>query len=439
MRTSRPPLLLILFCGAFVVGMTAGALNADDMALPPCSFIVRPAGAPATCGFPFPPEALRPVGMNSMGEWVGYRYLCDDPTVKIALRWSAEAGLQSMPLPPGSWNSFAAGINDRGTIVGFREGTTNGIKHGQWACIWMGGQFIEIPPADNCSAWSGANAVNNADVVVGWRDGPSCKGGSPSRYAFIWQAGQVTDIDPTPFGTSSAQAIGVSENGIVAGYIGGATLASGRAFRWTNGVMEILQPLAGGLNSTAFGVNNSGMVVGRTYTPASPDELLRLVPTIWRVGSGPESLALLPGYRSGACIRVNNANTVLGWMSQPQQAGLAHNPYVLWIDGVPHALGDLVGIPAAIESTTGIDLNDRGTALCVGGDTLISPPGGAWLMSPTSAAADLNGDCRIDGADLSLLLGNWGLANANAQGDLNHDGRVDGVDLGLLLGSWSVG
>ena len=318
--------------------------------------------------------------MNSMGEWVGYRYLCDDPTVKIALRWSAETGLQSMPLPPGSWNSFAAGINDRGTIVGFREGTTNGIKHGQWACIWMGGQFIEIPPADNCSAWSGANAVNNADVVVGWRDGPSCKGGSPSRYAFIWQAGQVTDIDPTPFGTSSAQAIGVSENGIVAGYIGGATLAS-----------------------------------------------------------GPESLALLPGYRSGACIRVNNANTVLGWMSQPQQAGLAHNPYVLWIDGVPHALGDLVGIPAAIESTTGIDLNDRGTALCVGGDTLISPPGGAWLMSPTSAAADLNGDCRIDGADLSLLLGNWGLANANAQGDLNHDGRVDGVDLGLLLGSWSVG
>ena len=380
MRTSRHPLLLILSGGAFVVGMTAGALNADDMALPPCSFIVRPAGAPATCGFPFPPEALRPVGMNSMGEWVGYRYLCDDPTVKIALRWSAETGLQSMPLPPGSWNSFAAGINDRGTIVGFREGTTNGIKHGQWACIWMGGQFIEIPPADNCSAWSGANAVNNADVVVGWRDGPSCKGGSPSRYAFIWQAGQVTDIDPTPFGTSSAQAIGVSENGIVAGYIGGATLAS-----------------------------------------------------------GPESLALLPGYRSGACIRVNNANTVLGWMSQPQQAGLAHNPYVLWIDGVPHALGDLVGIPAAIESTTGIDLNDRGTALCVGGDTLISPPGGAWLMSPTSAAADLNGDCRIDGADLSLLLGNWGLANANAQGDLNHDGRVDGVDLGLLLGSWSVG
>ena len=45
---------------------------------------------------------------------------------------------------------------------------------------------------------------------------------------------------------------------------------------------------------------------------------------------------------------------------------------------------------------------------------------------------DLNGDRKVDGADLGLLLGAWG----TSQYDRNGDGRVDGEDLGLLLGSW---
>jgi uncharacterized protein (DUF2141 family) len=48
---------------------------------------------------------------------------------------------------------------------------------------------------------------------------------------------------------------------------------------------------------------------------------------------------------------------------------------------------------------------------------------------------DLNGDGRVDGADLGVLLGSWGLAGAS---DLNGDGTTDGADLGQLLAAWTA-
>ena len=48
---------------------------------------------------------------------------------------------------------------------------------------------------------------------------------------------------------------------------------------------------------------------------------------------------------------------------------------------------------------------------------------------------DLNGDGRVSGADLGILLGDWG--SSLQRSDLNRDGTVNGSDLGLLLGEWS--
>ena len=54
---------------------------------------------------------------------------------------------------------------------------------------------------------------------------------------------------------------------------------------------------------------------------------------------------------------------------------------------------------------------------------------------PPACPADLNGDGRVDGGDLGILLGGFGRKGCGA-GDLNGDGRVDGADIGLMLGSW---
>ena len=48
---------------------------------------------------------------------------------------------------------------------------------------------------------------------------------------------------------------------------------------------------------------------------------------------------------------------------------------------------------------------------------------------------DLDGNGTVDGADLTILLGNWG---GMSDGDLDGNGSVDGADLTILLGNWGL-
>ncbi|MBM4106301.1 MAG: hypothetical protein FJ257_08435 [Phycisphaerae bacterium] len=59
------------------------------------------------------------------------------------------------------------------------------------------------------------------------------------------------------------------------------------------------------------------------------------------------------------------------------------------------------------------------------------PPDAAMKVCP----GDLNFDGRVDGVDLTLLLGSWG-ACVECGADLNLDGLVDGADLSELLSAW---
>ena len=50
---------------------------------------------------------------------------------------------------------------------------------------------------------------------------------------------------------------------------------------------------------------------------------------------------------------------------------------------------------------------------------------------------DLNGDHRVDGPDLTMLLQWWGLpASEHWQADLDGDGVIGGGDLSQLLNTW---
>ena len=62
------------------------------------------------------------------------------------------------------------------------------------------------------------------------------------------------------------------------------------------------------------------------------------------------------------------------------------------------------------------------------------PSGIDPIESPTG---DLNHDGLVDGADLSILLGNWNSSNTDS--DLDGSGLVDGADLNLLLANWMTG
>jgi len=60
----------------------------------------------------------------------------------------------------------------------------------------------------------------------------------------------------------------------------------------------------------------------------------------------------------------------------------------------------------------------------------------ATIKLAAPVTGDLNGDGKVDAADLAILLGSWGLSGVPA--DLNGDGVVNGSDLAILLGNWTA-
>lgn len=58
--------------------------------------------------------------------------------------------------------------------------------------------------------------------------------------------------------------------------------------------------------------------------------------------------------------------------------------------------------------------------------------------SMNDCPADVNGDFVVQGADLTILLGQWGdcFDSSDCSADLDGDGFVDGADLTLMLGAW---
>lgn len=56
-----------------------------------------------------------------------------------------------------------------------------------------------------------------------------------------------------------------------------------------------------------------------------------------------------------------------------------------------------------------------------------------WPILDDTIPGDLNGDDRVDGADLGLLVAGWG----TIFGDLTGDGTTNGTDIGILLAHWT--
>ena len=58
-------------------------------------------------------------------------------------------------------------------------------------------------------------------------------------------------------------------------------------------------------------------------------------------------------------------------------------------------------------------------------------PASGEVLCPITG--DLNGDGKVDGADLGLVIAGWGTPS----GDLNCDRTTDGADLGILIANWT--
>jgi probable HAF family extracellular repeat protein len=170
-------------------------------------------------------------------------------------------GKTQKPLPPpvGYRNSFAYSVNDRGNAAGWSNTTLNPVDSASTvhATLFTRDRALDLGTLGGLR--SRAYAINDSDVVVG--------------------VSELKDREQC-------------------------------AFRYADGTMNPLQPLAGGVYSVAFDVNNAGVIVGGSgMLSTSTKPVVHAV--LWR-GNTPQDLGTLGDRGNSIAYAVNNHDDVVG-------------------------------------------------------------------------------------------------------------------------------
>jgi len=180
------------------------------------------------------------------------------------------------PLPPlpGGYNSYAAGVNNRGQVVGWAE---NGIYDPTCnnqppvkqflqfeAVIWGPGltQMTRLPPYPG-DPDSAATAINDLGQVIGISGLCSnAVGGMSAIHALLWENGRPMNLGNLG-GQEWNTPISLNNNGQVVGF-GNNALGNAQAFLWTQEGrrMQALPFLGDDNASAAYDINEEGQIVG---------------------------------------------------------------------------------------------------------------------------------------------------------------------------------
>lgn len=181
-------------------------------------------------------------------------------------------GLTSLGTLSGSGSSFAGGINDAGQVAGHSQ-TSGGAWHAFRYTPGLGLQ--DLGTAD---AYSYASAINAKGQVVGRTERAT------GTHAFRYTDGiGIEDLHTLPAAISDAA--GINNAGAVVGYAYTSGTPS-RAFVYTDaeGMIDLntrIDPASGWVLNAAWGINNSGEIVGQgTYGDQIDPRAFKLTPYV---------------------------------------------------------------------------------------------------------------------------------------------------------------
>ncbi|TCS39346.1 putative HAF family extracellular repeat protein [Paucimonas lemoignei] len=202
-----------------------------------------------------------------------------------------------------------------------------------------------------------AFGINDSVQIVG--DSITSFTGEPSNHAFLYNGGTMTDLGTLMGPTSEASATGYAINNVgqIAGtsYVEfGGNFAINHAFIYSGGAMRDLGTL-GGSNSYGYAVNNAGQLVGRSQASFTPGANPRTDPAPYRAflysGGRMADLGTLGGSNSSA-YGINTGGYVVG---TSQVAGDAATRAFVYRGGRMIDLGTLGG-----ANSTAYGINDTG-------------------------------------------------------------------------------
>jgi probable HAF family extracellular repeat protein len=226
---------------------------------------------------------------------------------------------------------------------------------------------------------------------------------------------QITDLGTLP-GDSGSNAFGLNDSGQVVGESHG----SHHAFLWdvTNG-MQDLGTLPGNRFSRALGVNDSGQVVGFSYT-----DFLHRHAVLWDATKGIQDLGTLPGDSFSEARGINDSGQVAGY-SCTSFSGPCHA--FLW--DAMNGMQDLGTLPGDRNSFA-FGINNSGQVV---GESFEpnEPRDHAVLWDATTGVQDL-GTLPGDARSMALGLNDSGQVVGQSESRISHAFLWNGHGMGGL-------
>jgi probable HAF family extracellular repeat protein len=185
----------------------------------------------------------------------------------VGVTWNANGTAEDAFLISGSTVTYlgnlggsmsgAYAINKSGLIAGYTEAP--GMS--QEAFLYSGGTMAGLGTLGGGTSF--AQGINNSGQVVG----------IASYHAFLWSSSTgMTDLG-TLFGQSGSDAEAINSSGQVAGscFTVGGNGSDDHAFLWSSSTGMTYLGTLGGAYSTAYAINDMGMVVGDSETAAGQE------------------------------------------------------------------------------------------------------------------------------------------------------------------------
>jgi hypothetical protein len=287
----------------------------------------------------------------------------------------------------GDSASQAFGISPGGVAVG-RSVRTGAAQ----AFTWKNGGPVAGLTNLSGRAFCVSNSANDSGTVVG-----TCAQSlfGTSRLPTVWVNGVVSQL-PLPDGETLGDANGVNSSGVAVGSVDSGIFQQGVIYSGGTATAITQTTSTGCFFLTAFGINDSGRVVGQGI---DPNNAARNVGIVYDIGSQSAfEVGALPGMNGALAFGVSNTGFVVGSSMLNQGSG---TPFI-WSQA-----GGMVAIPLADGTSQGSARAVNSAGWAVGTDSSafaipflydgsatyrladLIPPGTGWDLSTNTSSSAL--------------------------------------------------